>query len=210
MGPTFNANSCAACYAQPAIGGSSPAVNPQLAFAKLDHPNPDPFPQTVPSFITASGPVREARFVLNPDGSLDGGVHGLFTTPDAPAPLVVRWRSPTSPHNSPIQRGFGLFGGYGQLSRVHEFDSSAHADNVYNLAAERQEPVQQHRLLALPRAITYHCRVDFHRDVQCDLSPLFGFRPPPHGIESSGRHPAGRAGGKIFEFEPNLKVLAPL
>jgi CxxC motif-containing protein (DUF1111 family) len=79
LGPTFNANSCAACHAQPAVGGTSPAVNPQVAFAKLDHPNPDPFPQTVPSFITANGPVREARFVLNPDGSLDGGVHGLYT-----------------------------------------------------------------------------------------------------------------------------------
>ncbi len=79
LGPTFNANSCAACHAQPAVGGTSPAVNPQVAFAKLDHPNPDPFPQTVPSFITANGPVREARFVLNPNGSLDGGVHGLYT-----------------------------------------------------------------------------------------------------------------------------------
>jgi CxxC motif-containing protein (DUF1111 family) len=79
LGPTFNANSCAACHAQPDVGGSSPATNPQVAFAKLDHPNPDPFPQTVPSFITLNGPVREARFVLNPDGSLDGGVHGLYT-----------------------------------------------------------------------------------------------------------------------------------
>ena len=33
----------------------------------------------VPSFITANGPVREARFVRNADGSPDGGVHGLFT-----------------------------------------------------------------------------------------------------------------------------------
>jgi CxxC motif-containing protein (DUF1111 family) len=32
----------------------------------------------VPSFITATGPVREARFVRNPDGSPDGSVHGLF------------------------------------------------------------------------------------------------------------------------------------
>ena len=79
LGPTFNANSCAACHAQPAVGGTSPAVNPQVALAKLNHPNPDPFPQTIPSFITANGPVREARFVLNPDGSLDGGVHGLYT-----------------------------------------------------------------------------------------------------------------------------------
>jgi len=34
---------------------------------------------TVPSFITANGPVREARFVRNPDGTPDGGVHALFT-----------------------------------------------------------------------------------------------------------------------------------
>ena len=34
---------------------------------------------TVPSFITSDGPVREARFIRNPDGSPDGGVHGLFT-----------------------------------------------------------------------------------------------------------------------------------
>jgi CxxC motif-containing protein (DUF1111 family) len=34
---------------------------------------------TVPSFITANGPVREARFIFNPDGTLDGGVHDLFT-----------------------------------------------------------------------------------------------------------------------------------
>ncbi|MBI3528083.1 MAG: hypothetical protein HY067_08935 [Betaproteobacteria bacterium] len=34
---------------------------------------------SVPSFITANGPVREARFVRNPDGTPDGGVHDLFT-----------------------------------------------------------------------------------------------------------------------------------
>jgi CxxC motif-containing protein (DUF1111 family) len=33
---------------------------------------------TVPSFITANGPVREVRFVRNPDGTPDGGVHDLF------------------------------------------------------------------------------------------------------------------------------------
>lgn len=74
LGPTFNANSCAACHAQPAAGGTSPASNPQVASATLHGAT-----NTVPSFITAHGPVREARFVLNPDGSQDGGVHGLFT-----------------------------------------------------------------------------------------------------------------------------------
>jgi len=32
----------------------------------------------VPSFIRLNGPVREARFVRNRDGSPDGGVHALF------------------------------------------------------------------------------------------------------------------------------------
>jgi CxxC motif-containing protein (DUF1111 family) len=33
----------------------------------------------IPPFVTANGPVREARFVLNPNGTPDGGVHDLFT-----------------------------------------------------------------------------------------------------------------------------------
>src|SRR5690349_23060950 len=65
LGPTFNGNSCAQCHAQPAVGGSSPGLNsqqnpvpnPQVALANLDGAG-----NTVPSFITANGPVREARF----------------------------------------------------------------------------------------------------------------------------------------------------
>src|SRR6202165_2407402 len=74
LGPTFNGNSCAMCHAAPAVGGTSPALNPQVALATLHGAT-----NTVPSFITAGGPVREARFVRKGDGSLDGGVHGLFT-----------------------------------------------------------------------------------------------------------------------------------
>ncbi|HUL41098.1 MAG TPA: hypothetical protein VLV32_04225, partial [Burkholderiales bacterium] len=33
LGPRFNANSCAACHIQPAIGGTSPFINPQFAIA---------------------------------------------------------------------------------------------------------------------------------------------------------------------------------
>lgn len=74
LGPTMNLDSCGGCHMHPAIGGSSPAINPQVAFAnKLGANN------RLPSFITADGPVREARFVRNPDGSADGGVHALFT-----------------------------------------------------------------------------------------------------------------------------------
>jgi CxxC motif-containing protein (DUF1111 family) len=74
LGPTFNGNGCAQCHAHPAVGGSSPPTNPQVALAVLDGAQ-----NTVPSFITSDGPVREARFVKNSDGSPDGGVHGLYT-----------------------------------------------------------------------------------------------------------------------------------
>ena len=86
LGPTFNGNSCAMCHAQPAMGGSSPGIkspqnpvpNPQVALATMHNAS-----NTVPSFITKGGPVREARFIStdagNSNAALDGGVHGLFT-----------------------------------------------------------------------------------------------------------------------------------
>ena len=85
LGPTFNGNSCAQCHAEPTVGGSSPGLaspqnpipNPQVALANLDGAN-----NTAPPFITAGGPVREARFirVLNQRGTPpDGGVHDLYT-----------------------------------------------------------------------------------------------------------------------------------
>jgi CxxC motif-containing protein (DUF1111 family) len=74
LGPTFNGNGCAQCHAHPAVGGTSPPTNPQVGLATLDGAR-----NTVPSFITTDGPVREARFIRNPDGSPDGGVHGLYT-----------------------------------------------------------------------------------------------------------------------------------
>jgi len=33
---------------------------------------------TIPSFVRLHGPVREARFITNPNGTPDGGVHNLF------------------------------------------------------------------------------------------------------------------------------------
>ena len=73
LGPRFNLDSCSGCHSQPTIGGTSPATNPQVAVATLMGAK-----NVVPSFITANGPIREARFVRNRDGSPDGGVHGLF------------------------------------------------------------------------------------------------------------------------------------
>jgi CxxC motif-containing protein (DUF1111 family) len=74
LGPRFNLDSCSGCHSHPAIGGSSPPTNPQVALATAVGAK-----NTLPSFITATGPAREARFVRNPDGSPDGSVHALFT-----------------------------------------------------------------------------------------------------------------------------------
>lgn len=80
LGPRFNMNSCSSCHAQPAVGGSSPSVNPQIAMATDFGAK-----NTIPSFITLNGPVREARFVFQQVGPLkdsppvrDGGVHDLY------------------------------------------------------------------------------------------------------------------------------------
>ena len=73
LGPRFNANSCASCHAFPALGGTSAATNPQVAVATLDGAR-----NSLPSFITIDGPVREARFIRKPNGTADGGVHDLF------------------------------------------------------------------------------------------------------------------------------------
>jgi CxxC motif-containing protein (DUF1111 family) len=82
VGPRFNFVSCAGCHAQPAAGGSSPAVNPMARVpADLGFTG-----NVLPSFISPNGPVREARFQFNSDGSRDGGVHALFVLtghPDA-------------------------------------------------------------------------------------------------------------------------------
>jgi CxxC motif-containing protein (DUF1111 family) len=92
LGPRFNLDSCGACHSQPAPGGTSPAVG--------IFPNVGPNPQsqvianglvngstnTIPYFVLANGPVREARFPFffdrfgNPNPNApNGGVEDLFT-----------------------------------------------------------------------------------------------------------------------------------
>jgi CxxC motif-containing protein (DUF1111 family) len=80
LGPRFNLDSCAGCHAAPAVGGSSPAVNPQVAKA------PPGQLANVSSFIFSNGPIREVRF------KSDGGVHDLFTIvglPGTPAGCTI-------------------------------------------------------------------------------------------------------------------------
>jgi CxxC motif-containing protein (DUF1111 family) len=88
LGPRFNSDSCVSCHSQPAVGGSSPSasvfpnigMNPEFLAASVAGGGVN----VIPSFISADGPAREARFkfFLNRSGSLsgtpDGGVHDLF------------------------------------------------------------------------------------------------------------------------------------
>jgi CxxC motif-containing protein (DUF1111 family) len=73
LGPRFNSNQCLSCHSQPAPGGTSPAQNPLIEIATLNGAK-----NMVPWFIAKNGPIREARFKRNPNGTNDGGVHDLF------------------------------------------------------------------------------------------------------------------------------------
>lgn len=69
LGPRFNSTSCVSCHSHPAMGGSSPATNPQVTVGPSAQVN------LLKQFgiISDNGPVREVRFTT------DGGVHDLFT-----------------------------------------------------------------------------------------------------------------------------------
>src|SRR5580693_3036336 len=84
LGPRFNFNQCSGCHSQPTIGGSSPAANPE--FAVIANGIASGSANSIPSFLTANGPTREARFpfFFNNNGSPNtnapnGGVETLFT-----------------------------------------------------------------------------------------------------------------------------------
>jgi CxxC motif-containing protein (DUF1111 family) len=84
LGPRFNSNQCSACHAQPTIGGTGAPTNPQ--FQVINDGIVSGSTNTIPSFITANGPTREARFpfFFNANGTPNtsapnGGVEDLFT-----------------------------------------------------------------------------------------------------------------------------------
>lgn len=73
LGPRFNLDGCAGCHSQPALGGTSPAINPQIAAAtRMGAQN------RIPEFLALDGPVRVVRFRTDRNGQPDGGVHPLF------------------------------------------------------------------------------------------------------------------------------------
>ena len=75
LGPRFNSNSCSSCHGYPSVGGSSPPNNPLFGIYQLQGAT-----NTMPYFITSTGPVIVARFPYKSDGvTPDGGVHQMFT-----------------------------------------------------------------------------------------------------------------------------------
>jgi CxxC motif-containing protein (DUF1111 family) len=74
FGPGFNSNACRSCHAKPAAGGSSPENNPLFSVYQANGAT-----NTMPFFITANGPVVNARAPFLPDGiTPDGRVQQMF------------------------------------------------------------------------------------------------------------------------------------
>jgi CxxC motif-containing protein (DUF1111 family) len=115
LGPAFNSDSCGSCHSQPATGGTSPSPNAFPTANNLVSSVPGQNPQftvgqvaggtnSIPFFVTADGPVREARF------KSDGGVHDLFT-------IQGRTDVPNPPNNCTLaQPDFAAEGARGNLS----------------------------------------------------------------------------------------------
>jgi CxxC motif-containing protein (DUF1111 family) len=131
LGPAFNSVSCFSCHSFPAIGGTSPPTNPQFSAATLDGAT-----NTLPSFVTASGPVREARFVTDPgDGLGDGAVRELFSIQgrtDAPSGCTLtqpNFAAQINANNVILRIPTPLFG-------VGYIENTPDAELAANLAAE--------------------------------------------------------------------------
>ncbi len=141
LGPRFNLNSCAGCHVQPAVGGTSPSVNPQVAMANLDGAS-----NVVPFFITINGPVREARFKFNPDRTRDGGVHNLYTITgrsDAPGCSITQpdFNAAAAKNNLIFRIPTPVFGA-GLIEAIE--DTTIMANKNSNLAAKRALGISGH------------------------------------------------------------------
>jgi len=134
LGPRFNLDSCAGCHLQPAVGGSSPPLNPQVEVATLAGAA-----NVVPFFVTPDGPVREARFKRKPDGTPDGGVHALFTIAgrvDAPGCVLSQpdFRAAALRHNLSLRIPTPVFGA-GLIEAIE--DAAIRANQLADSAAKR-------------------------------------------------------------------------
>jgi CxxC motif-containing protein (DUF1111 family) len=134
LGPRFNLDSCGGCHTHPDIGGTSPAVNPQIDVAKKEGATNE-----IPSFIKRDGPVRETRFKHYPDGTADGGVHALFTITgrnDAPGCFLQQpdFRTAVARQNVVFRIPTPVFG----AGLIEAIDDDAILANLMGNAAGKQ------------------------------------------------------------------------
>ncbi len=140
LGPVFNSNSCGSCHSQPATGGTSPSTsaypfvgpNPQVAVATLNGAS-----NKLPFFVTVDGPAREARFIRQPNGQPDGGVHDLFTIAgrsDAPGCTLAQpnFELAQEEHNLTLRiptplYGVGLIENLSQATLINNLNATAQA-----------------------------------------------------------------------------------
>jgi len=147
FGPRFNLDSCGGCHQQPAVGGTSPRTNPQVALATQGGAR-----NRVPPFITSDGPIREVRF------RSDGQVHALYVisgrnddTGDASG-CRIRQERFSDQQNIIFRIPTPLFGA-GLIEQIPDSaireNRSAHADDKQSLGIggkEQQDVAQDEQL----------------------------------------------------------------
>ena len=155
LGPRMNLDSCAGCHLHPSVGGTSPPVNPQIALAHaLGATN------VIPAFISLNGPVREARFVRNPDGTPDGGVQSLYTIAgrsDAPGCQLAQpdFKAEVAKGNVIFRIPTPLFGG-GLIEQITDAEinrnmrGDAAAKSGYGIRGRPNVVMAQHTISGQP------------------------------------------------------------
>jgi CxxC motif-containing protein (DUF1111 family) len=221
LGPRFNSNSCSSCHAQPAVGGTSPAINPQVQFANAKNP--------LPSFITANGPVREARFIRKTDGTADGGVHDLFTImgrSDAPSGCSLVPENFSNASNvitripTPVF-GLGLIEAIPDSTLVQNVASSASASLGIQGALNRNGNdgtvtrfgwKAQNKSLLLFSAEAYNVEMgitNFIFNTERDETPNCSPAPPPNSLFNIGGFTNSAVFDDINDFANFMRFLAP-
>jgi len=145
LGPRYNSRSCGRCHSQPAIGGTSPATNPEVADATADGAT-----NTVPSFVVSNQAVKEARFVFFTDTSgnpittsPNGGVEDLYTIAgrsdagNCTASLISQPNFASAIlHNNIIFRIPTPVFGAGLIENIDEMDLLTGGSNPYGISRE--------------------------------------------------------------------------
>jgi CxxC motif-containing protein (DUF1111 family) len=146
FGPRFNLDGCGGCHAHPAVGGTSPETNPQVALATQGGAR-----NQVPSFITSDGPIREVRF------RSDGQVHALFVisgrVDDTGEATTCKIRQERFSNSNIIFRIPTPLFGAGLIEQIPDStireNRSAHADDKQSLGIlgkEQEDSLQDEQL----------------------------------------------------------------